>query len=95
MVSWLQHAARCATQARYRPGAARFAAGSDSPLLAAAARIAALVAVALVMWNMRKSHFSHSCKTAAARTAVKGARSLPAAQRACPLTATAAEATRA
>ncbi len=34
-------------------------------------------AVALVMWNMRKRHFSHSCKTAAARMAVKGGRSLP------------------
>ena len=32
--------------------------------------------VGRVMWNMRKIHFSHSCKTAAARTAVKGARSL-------------------
>ena len=40
----------------------------------AAARIAAVAgAVAPVMWNMRKIHFSHSCKTAAARTAVKGA----------------------
>jgi hypothetical protein len=34
-------------------------------------------AVARVMWNMRKRHFSHSCKTAAARMAVKGGRSLP------------------
>jgi hypothetical protein len=29
------------------------------------------------MWNMRKMHFSHSWKTAAARMAVKGGRSLP------------------
>ena len=35
-----------------------------------------IAAVGRVMWNMRKIHFSHSCKTAAARTAVKGARSL-------------------
>lgn len=69
----------------------------------AAARIAAWLVtdaapvgpVGRVMWNMRKIHFSHSCKTAAARMAVKGGRSLPAAKRACPLTATAAEATRA
>jgi len=33
-------------------------------------------AVVPVMWNMRKRHFSHSCKTPSARTAVKGARSL-------------------
>ncbi|HLH08002.1 MAG TPA: hypothetical protein VKW78_12260 [Terriglobales bacterium] len=63
----------------------------------AAARIAAVVGpVALVMWNMRKIHFSHSCKTAAARTAVKGAplsgAFIGAKRR--PLTATAAEATR-
>jgi hypothetical protein len=46
----------------------RFAAG----LGRVAARIAAL---GLVMWNMRKIHFSHSCKTAVARMAVKGGRS--------------------
>jgi hypothetical protein len=39
----------------------------------AAARIAAVVSV---MWNMRKRHFSHSWLTAAARMAVKGARTL-------------------
>jgi hypothetical protein len=33
-------------------------------------------AVALVMWNMRKTHFSHSWLSAAARMAVKGARTL-------------------
>jgi hypothetical protein len=53
-------------------------------------------AVALVMWNMRKRHFSHCCKTAAARIAVKGAplssAFIEAKRR--PLTATAAEATR-
>jgi hypothetical protein len=47
------------------------------------------------MWNMRKRHFSHSCKTAAARMAVKGAplssAFIEAKRR--PLTATAAEAT--
>jgi hypothetical protein len=47
------------------------------------------------MWNMRKRHFSHNCKTAAARTAVKGAplssAFIEAKRR--PLTATAAEAT--
>jgi len=44
---------------------------------AAAAQIAAvIVAVDPLMWNMRKIHFSHSCKTAAARMAVKGARTL-------------------
>jgi hypothetical protein len=47
------------------------------------------------MWNMRKIHFSHSCKTAAARMAVKGAplssAFIEAKRR--PLTATAAEAT--
>jgi hypothetical protein len=78
MVSWLQHIAGRAREARYRPGAARFIAGprraADG---SAAARIAALVAVVRVMWNMRKRLFSHSCKTAAARMAVKGGRSLP------------------
>jgi len=29
------------------------------------------------MWNMRRRHSSHSCESAAARTAVKGGRSLP------------------
>jgi hypothetical protein len=29
----------------------------------------------LAMWNMRKRHFSHSCKTAAAKPSVKAARS--------------------
>jgi hypothetical protein len=47
------------------------------------------------MWNMRKRHFSHSCKTAAARMAVKGAplssAFIEAKRR--PLTATAAKAT--
>ena len=38
-------------------------------------------AVALVMWNMRKRHFSHSCKPAAAEPSVKAARSLRAAER--------------
>jgi len=33
-------------------------------------------ALALVMGNMRKRHFSHCWKTPAARTAVKGARSV-------------------
>jgi len=77
MVSWLQHTAGRATDAQQRSGAARCAAGSRGPGRAAAGsaapRIAALVAVALVMWNMRKRHFSHSCKTAAAEAAVKGA----------------------
>jgi hypothetical protein len=45
-------------------------------LLAAAARIAAVVPV---MWNMRKIHFSHSCKTAVAEPSVKAARLLRAA----------------
>jgi hypothetical protein len=31
------------------------------------------------MWNMRKRHFSHSCKPAAAEPSVKAARSLRAA----------------
>jgi hypothetical protein len=75
MVSASQHIAASATDDRHGPGAARSAAESDSPLLATAARIAAPV-----MWNMRKIHFSHRCKTAAARTAVKGARYLPVAQ---------------
>jgi len=43
-----------------------------------AARIAAVLGpVAPVVWNTRKRHFSHSWLTAAARTAVKGGRSLP------------------
>ena len=50
----------------------RAAAGS-----ADAARIAAVVVVALVMWNMRKRHFSHSCKTAAAQPSVKADRREP------------------
>ncbi len=52
-------------------------------------------AVVLVMWNMRKRHFSHSCKTAAARMAVKGAPLSSAfiGAKRRPLTATAAEAT--
>jgi hypothetical protein len=51
-------------------------------------------ALGLVMGNMRKRHFSHTSKTAAARMAVKGAPLLRAAKRACPLTDTAAQATR-
>ncbi|MHB8304005.1 MAG: hypothetical protein ACYDC6_14430 [Acidobacteriaceae bacterium] len=43
---------------------------------------------------MKRRHSFHSSKTAAARMAVKGARPVCAAKRACPLTATAAEATR-
>ena len=52
-------------------------------------------AVGLVMWNMRKIHFSHCCKTAAARMAVKGAPLSSAfiGAKRRPLTATAAEAT--
>jgi hypothetical protein len=47
------------------------------------------------MWNMRKRHFSHSWKTAAARMAVKGAPFFGAfiGAKRRPLTATAAEAT--
>ena len=52
-------------------------------------------AVALVMWNMKRRHSFHSCKTAAARMAVKGApysgAFIGAKRR--PFTATAAEAT--
>jgi len=70
MVSTSQHIAGSATDARQRPGAARFADGSGSPLLA---RCAARIAVGLVVWNTRKIHFSHRWKTAAARMAVKGA----------------------
>ncbi len=42
---------------------------ASPPDLAAGARIAAAAVVgpvAVVMWNMRKIHFSHSCKTDAA-----------------------------
>jgi len=90
MVSRSQHIAASATDARHRPGAACFIAA------ALAARIAATVVgpVALVMWNMRKIHFSHNWKTAAARTAVKGDRRESRSERS-PLTHTAAEATRA
>jgi hypothetical protein len=47
------------------------------------------------MWNMRKRHFSHSWKTAAARMAVKGAPFFGAfiGAKRRPFTATAAEAT--
>jgi hypothetical protein len=47
------------------------------------------------MWNMRKRHFSHNWKTAAARMAVKGAPFSSAfiGAKRRPLTATAAEAT--
>jgi hypothetical protein len=75
MVSTLQHDAASAMEPRQRSGALR---ASWPPSLAADGSAAAwIVAVVLVMWNMRKIHFSHSCKTAAARMAVKGGRSLP------------------
>ena len=98
MVSSLQRIAASATDARCGPGAARFATGPELRRRAdrrlAAPLMPAASAVALVMWNMRKRHFSHSCQPAVARTALKGARSVRAAKRACPLTATAAGATR-
>jgi len=52
--------------------------------------------VGRVVWNTRKIHFSRSCKTAAARMAVKGAPLFSAfiAAKRRPLTATAAKATR-
>lgn len=50
MVSWLQHTAASATDARQRPGAARFAVGAGL----AWPRRRWPGAVALVMWNMRK-----------------------------------------
>jgi len=101
MVSFSQHTAGCATEPRQHPGAARFAVGAGLawlrrrwPRRGRADRRHR--AVGLVMWNMRKIHFSHSWLTAAARMAVKGAPLSSAfiGAKRRPLTATAAEATR-
>ena len=70
MVSGSQHTAGSATDARLAPRCCTLR-------LSVSPRRRWPGAVALVMWNMRKRHFSHSCKTAAARMAVKGGRSLP------------------
>ena len=89
MVSTFQHSAGCATEPRKRPRCCTLRCWT-SP------RRRWPGAVALVMGNMRKRHFSHSWKTPAARIAVKGAplssAFIEAKRR--PLTATAAEATR-
>jgi hypothetical protein len=71
MMSTLQHDAASAMEARQRSGAACFVA---APHCAADGSAAAwIAAVVLVMWNMRKRHFSHCWKTAAAEPSVKGA----------------------
>jgi hypothetical protein len=68
MVSTSQLTAASATEARYRSDAARCAAGPDADRRLDGP-------VGRVVWNTRKIHFSRSCKTAAARIAVKGGRS--------------------